>query len=50
LEEEVSPTRKVKFRGIMTTATGAPQIYGFFIMPNLVKNPDYWIGGSVTGF
>ena len=50
LEEEVSPTRKVKFRGIMTTGDGIPQIYGFFIMPNLVKNPDYWIGGSVTGF
>jgi hypothetical protein len=42
--------RKVKFQAIMTTATGSPQIYGFFIMPNLVKNPDYWIGGSVTGF
>jgi len=47
---EGSPIRKVKFQGIMTTATGSPQIYGFFIMPNLVKNPDYWIGGSVTGF
>jgi hypothetical protein len=42
--------RKVKFQGIMTTATGSPQINGFFIMPNLVKNPDYYIGGSVTGF
>ena len=47
---EGSPLRKVKFQGIMTTATGTPQIYGFFIMPNLVKNPDYYIGGSVTGF
>ena len=47
---EGSPIRKVKFQGIMTTATGTPQIYGFFIMPNLIKNPDYWIGGSVTGF
>ena len=47
---EGSPIRKVKFQGIMTTATGSPQINGFFIMPNLVKNPDYWIGGSVTGF
>lgn len=42
--------RKVKFQAIMTTATGSPQFYGFFIMPNLVKNPDYWIGGSVSGF
>ncbi len=42
--------RKVNFQAIMTSATGSPQFYGFFIMPNLVKNPDYWIGGSVTGF
>jgi hypothetical protein len=47
---EGSPIRKVKFQGIMTTATGSPQINGFFIMPSTAKSPDYWIGGSVTGF
>jgi hypothetical protein len=42
--------RKVKFQGIMTTGAGTPQVFGFFIMPSTAKSPDYWIGGSVTGF
>jgi len=42
--------RKVNCRGITLTGTGSPDVYGFFIMPSaVVKNPDFYVGGSVIG-
>jgi len=46
----MSRPRRVSYEAIALTGNGAPVFFGFFIMPNAAKNPDFWVGGSVSGF
>lgn len=42
--------RAGKFKGIILTQGGAPNLRGHFVMPNRAASPTYYIGGSVTGY
>jgi len=44
-----TPPRTANYNGITLTASGFPEFYGFFIIPNTAKNPDFLVGGSVFG-
>ena len=42
--------RNANFRAIGLTADGAFQTFGFFLMPNTAKSPEFIVGGGVSGF
>jgi uncharacterized delta-60 repeat protein len=42
--------RRVRFRGMVITADGFPQFFGYFVMPNAARRPDFQVGGSIIGF
>jgi hypothetical protein len=42
--------RNAKFQGIALTEGGGLQLFGFFLMPNTARFPEYFIGGGVSGF
>lgn len=44
-----TPPRTVSYKALTLTASGFPEFYGFFLMPNTARNPDFWVGGSVFG-
>ncbi|HEX5790995.1 MAG TPA: hypothetical protein VFY13_07560, partial [Luteolibacter sp.] len=42
--------RTARFKGIILTQGGTPNLRGHFVMPNRAASPTFYIGGSVTGY